>query len=127
MRYIMPIFIIVPVIEIALFIWSGRVFGFLPTILFMILSAIIGAYLTKRQGLTMIRNAQRQLSYGQIPGNTILDGICLLFGGIYLMTPGFLTDTIGLLFLIPFTRKLLKPVVIKMIKQWFYHRQFKFY
>lgn len=114
MRLLIPLLIIVPALEISIFIVSGNTIGFIPTITLIIATGFIGAWLAKRQGLLAVREAQMLMANGQLPGESILDGLCILVGGIFLLTPGFISDALGLLLLIPKTRLFFK----KYIKIW---------
>ncbi|MFE8703737.1 FxsA family protein [Cytobacillus sp. FJAT-54145] len=118
MRYILLLLIIVPAAEIGVLLLSGRTLGIWTTITLIIITGIAGAYLAKNQGLETIRKAQRQLQYGQMPGEVILDGICILIGGTLLLTPGFITDTLGFLLLAPPTRKPFKVLLVKAFRNW---------
>lgn len=99
------LFIIVPILEIYLFITVGGMIGALSTILIIILTAITGAYLLRAQGIATIQKAQLNLLQGQLPAFELLEGVLILIGGVLLLTPGFFTDTIGFIFLIPILRK----------------------
>ena len=101
------VFIITPIFEIYLFITIGTLIGIWPTLQLIILTAIIGTYLLRIQGLTTLRKIQTILAQGQIPTEALLEGIFLLIGGILLLTPGFFTDTIGFGCLLPLSRKYL--------------------
>ncbi|RFU70738.1 membrane protein FxsA [Peribacillus saganii] len=116
MRYLLLILIIVPALEICTLLLSGRTIGFFPTIFLIIATGIAGAYLAKKQGMETIRNAQFQMRTGQIPGEALLDGICILAGACFLLTPGFITDAIGFFLLLPPTRKMIKPLLLKLIR-----------
>ncbi|PLR98119.1 FxsA family protein [Bacillus sp. T33-2] len=118
MRYFLLFLIIVPAAEIGLLLLSGRTIGVWPTILMIIGTGFLGAYLAKRQGLETIRKAQEQLRQGRMPGETVLDGICILVGGTLLLTPGFVTDLLGLLLLVPPTRKFFKMMMLKAFRKW---------
>ena len=99
------IFIGVPVLEIALFIQAGDIFGLWPTLAAIVATAIIGGALIRAQGLAAIGRARRSLDQGQAPVQEVFTGICLLLAGALLMTPGFLTDSIGFLLLVPPVRR----------------------
>lgn len=118
MRYFLLFLIIVPALEIAFLLLSGKTIGVLPTIFLLIFTGVLGAYLAKRQGIETIRKAHEQLRYGQIPGDALLDGICILIGGALLLTPGFITDMAGFLLLATPTRKFFKTLLIKSFKRW---------
>jgi UPF0716 protein FxsA len=122
MRYILFFLIVIPALEIGLLVLSGQTFGVLPTILLIILTGILGAYLAKKQGLETMRKAQQDMGYGQVPGDAIIDGLCILVGAVLLLSPGFITDAIGFLLLIPVTRKVFKPLLYKLFKKWINNR-----
>ncbi|MEH7276820.1 FxsA family protein [Neobacillus vireti] len=117
MRYLALSIIVIPAIDIGVLLLSGKTFGFLPTLAFIILTGVVGAYLAKREGLQTIKKAQEQLAYGQIPGDSVLDGICILIGGTLLLTPGFITDIFGFFLLFPPTRKPFKFLMINAIRR----------
>jgi UPF0716 protein FxsA len=112
------IFTIVPIIEIWLLIKVGRVIGTLPTIAILLAISMTGAWLARSQGFRIIVAIRDELAAGRLPAAHILDGALILTGGILLLTPGFFTDFIGLFFLIPASRQLLK----KRLRTWLEHR-----
>lgn len=119
MRYLFLFIIIVPSIEIGILLLSGILIGVLPTVVLIVLTGFLGAFLAKRQGLETVRKARLDMQYGQLPGDAMLDGICVLAGGVFLLAPGFVTDAIGLLLLIPVTRRSFKKLLQKAIMKWF--------
>ncbi len=98
------LFAAVPVLEIALLIKVGSFIGVMNTVMIVIITAITGAYLVKREGLGVMQRIQTQLGMGIFPGDELIDGAMLLVSGALLLTPGFFTDTLGFLLLIPATR-----------------------
>ena len=88
-------FIIIPIIEIAIFITVGSNIGILNTIAIILLTAMIGIYFVRRQGLSLLFNAQKNMSQGIMPTEEIKGGIFLLISGLLLITPGFFTDCVG--------------------------------
>lgn len=104
---LMAIFLIVPIVEIYLLIQVGGMIGVLPTIGLVILTAVMGAALLRAQGLQTYLRFNQALSEGRMPAAEILEGVALLIGGALLLTPGFFTDAIGFICLLPFTRKAL--------------------
>lgn len=102
------LFSIVPIIEIWLLIKVGKVIGALPTICLLLLISMVGAWLAKSQGLRTVAAIRDELAAGRLPAARLLDGAMILAGGILLLTPGFFTDFIGLFFLFPASRTLLK-------------------
>ncbi|KGM44850.1 membrane protein FxsA [Neobacillus niacini] len=117
MRYLALLIIVIPAIDIGFLLLSGKTIGVLPTIAFIILTGVLGAYLAKREGLQTIKKAQEQLAFGQIPGESVLDGICILAGAILLLTPGFVTDLFGFLLLFPPSRKPFKFLMINALRR----------
>jgi len=113
---IVALFIGVPLIEIYLFITLGGLIGALPTVLLVIVTALIGVSLLRAQGLNTMAKFQKEVSAGQLPASTMLEGVALILGGALLLTPGFLTDTIGFLCLIPFTRQTIIAWALKNMK-----------
>ena len=107
------LFIFVPIIEISLLINVGKAIGGFYTILFVIFTAILGAYLVKAQGIATINNLQQELNAGRLPAVQIAEGVALLFAGMVLLTPGFITDAIGFLLLIPPLRQAIIKGVMK--------------
>ena len=101
------LFIVVPVLEISLLIKVGGAIGGFNTILFVIFTAILGAYLVRQQGFATIQKLQQETQAGRIPALQIAEGVALLFAGTVLLTPGFITDIIGFSLLIPFLRRLI--------------------
>ncbi|WP_033828205.1 FxsA family protein [Bacillus andreraoultii] len=118
MRILLPIFILLPALEIGVLLISGNTIGIWNTVMVIILTGILGTILLKKEGLEVIRRAQAEIRSGRPPGNAILDGVCVFVGGILLILPGFVTDCFGLLLLLPPTRKMIKPLLIKWIKRW---------
>jgi len=102
------VFTIVPVIEIWLLIQVGRVIGPLPTVAVLLAISMAGALLTRSQGFRTLATIRDELAMGRIPGDHFMNGALILAGGILLFTPGFFTDFVGLFFLIPATRRILK-------------------
>jgi UPF0716 protein FxsA len=102
------VFTLVPIIEVWLLIRIGRVIGALPTVAVLLALSLAGAWLARSQGFRVIVAIRDELAAGRMPGAQILDGALILAGGILLLTPGFFTDFIGLFFLVPATRTLLK-------------------
>lgn len=114
MRLLIILLIIVPALEIGILVFSGNTIGVVPTILLIIATGVLGAWFAKSQGLKALTEAQAQMARGQLPGESILDGLCILVGGILLLTPGFITDMTGIILLLPSTR-----VIIKIwLKRW---------
>jgi len=97
-------------------IYFGSLLGFWTTFFLIIATGVIGAYLAKQQGLQTLHLVQRQIQYGHHPGDALIDGLCIIVGGILLLTPGFITDIIGFYLLFPFTRNSIKPIIKRSIR-----------
>lgn len=102
------LFSVVPVIELYLLIRVGKLIGALPTVVLVLLLSLAGAWLVRHQGFAILRRIQSELSLGRLPAGDLLDGALVFVGGVLLMTPGFFTDFIGLFFLFPLTRTIIK-------------------
>ncbi len=99
------LFIVVPLIELYLIIEVGRLIGALWTVLLVVLTAVIGVSLLRIQGFSTLERARRNMEAGTLPAMEMMEGIMLAVGGALLITPGFLTDTLGFLCLIPAARR----------------------
>lgn len=100
------IFLLVPIIEIYLLIEVGGVIGALPTVFLVVFTAVLGAWLLRIQGFSTLNRVRQTLAAGGIPAFEMLEGLILLVAGALLLTPGFFTDTIGFLCLMPAVRRL---------------------
>ncbi len=109
--------IAIPAFEIWLFIELGQIIGGWMTVLLILLTGFIGAFLAKREFKRVFAYAKHELSSGHIPTESILDGICIFAGGLLLLTPGFITDTIGFALLLPWTRSVCKMWLLRFIRR----------
>ena len=116
MKWLALIFIVVPAMEIGILLWSGKTFGLVPTIIIILSTGILGAFLAKKQGLKAIRDVQIQMKNFQAPGDAMVNAVFVFAGGLLLLSPGFITDLFGFLFLFSPTRQLFKPIVYKWIR-----------
>lgn len=107
------LFIFVPVAEISLLINVGKAIGGLNTIVFVIFTAVLGAYLVKAQGIATLNNLQNEMNAGRVPAMQMAEGVALLFAGAVLLTPGFITDALGFSLLIPPIRQAIIAWVMK--------------
>lgn len=107
------LFLLIPIIEIFFLIKAGEIIGVFPTIVLVVLTAVIGAGLLRQQGLSTLARFQNNLSQGKLPAQEMIEGILLAVGGALLMTPGFVTDAIGFLCLLPFSRKYIAGIIMK--------------
>ena len=97
--------LVIPILEIGVFILLGGQIGIINTLLGIVLTAFIGTVLLRRQGFALIGQAQKQMGRGNIPGRELAHGVMLLAAGLLLLTPGFVTDSFGFLLLIPPVRE----------------------
>ena len=104
MRFALLLFIVMPILEMWLLITVGGHIGALNTIFLVMLTALLGIGLLKRQGFQTLWRGQEKLQQGQVPAQEIIEGIVLAVSGALLLTPGFVTDVIGFLGLLPLTR-----------------------
>ncbi|MFQ5632163.1 MAG: FxsA family protein [bacterium] len=100
-RILLLLFIFVPLLEIYLLIQVGGVIGAVPTIVLILLTAVIGVVLLRQQGFTTLARVQDKLDRGRIPAVDLTAGLLLLLAGALLLTPGFATDSLGFLLLLP--------------------------
>ncbi len=98
-------FLIVPIVEIYLLIKVGQVIGAGWTVALVVLTAVIGVWLLRLQGLSTLLRARQKLEHDELPAQELLEGVCLVVAGALLLTPGFFTDTIGFLLLLPPSRR----------------------
>src|SRR3954471_9129410 len=105
------LFIVVPIVELFVIIQVGEAIGVLPTIALLIADSVLGSMLMRSQGRTAWRRFNAALAEGRMPHREVLDGALVIFGGALLLTPGFLTDILGAILLLPPTRALVRGVV----------------
>lgn len=111
------LFIFVPLIELYTLISIGSVIGAGNTILLVLTTGAVGAYLAKREGISVWTKIQKELKQGNLPKNELIDGVLLLVAGIVLITPGIFTDLFGILLLTPFGRTMLRTYLVKQFKK----------
>ena len=108
--------IVVPMAEIALFVQVGGAIGLWPTLAIVVATAVAGTALLRAQGVSTLRRAQASLDKGVFPVAEVFDGLCLLVAGALLLTPGFFTDTVGLLLFVPAARALLRELLWRWLR-----------
>lgn len=106
-------FFVVPFLELFVILKTADLFGGWNTIAILIVVSVVGGWLMKREGRKVWRRFNEQVSKGIVPSNDIADGALLLFAGALLLTPGFLTDIVGILILFPPTRAIFRAIVVK--------------
>src|ERR687883_1107721 len=109
------LFIVVPIVELFVIIQVGEAIGVLPTIALLIADSVLGSMLMRSQGRAAWRRFNTAIREGRIPHREVLDGVLVIFGGALLLTPGFLTDVLGLLFLLPPTRAVVRRLLVRRL------------
>jgi UPF0716 protein FxsA len=107
------LFIIVPILEIYVIIQVGQAIGALWTIALLIADSIAGSLLMKSQGRAAWRRFQAAVAEGRVPAREVLDGVLVIFGGAFLLTPGFCTDVVGALLLLPPSRAVIRRLLVR--------------
>ena len=112
-RVLFLLFITIPIIEMGVLIWVGGYVGILPTLALVVMTAVLGVALLRLQGFLTLNRIQEKLAFGEIPDTELIEGGLLLIGGALLLTPGFVTDALGFMFLLPFSRRFFAKNIIK--------------
>jgi len=113
---LLVLFVVVPVVELSLLIKVGSVIGTLNTVIIVLLTAAIGAYMVKLEGLGVMYRIQKNMMEGIFPAEELIDGVMILIAGVLLLTPGFITDTIGFLMVFPGSRNIIKRIARRYLE-----------
>ena len=111
------IFVIVPIIELMLLIRLGDAVGLWPTLALVVFTGVAGAAMARLEGLRVFFQFQKELASGRLPGQAMLDGISVLIGGAFLLTPGILTDVVGFALLFPLSRRWIQRRVRRRMEE----------
>ncbi|MCK4911680.1 MAG: FxsA family protein [Thermodesulfovibrionales bacterium] len=111
------LFSIVPAVELALLVYAGSMIGVPETLSIVIATAIAGAFLVRREGLGVLFRIKEDLAQGAFPAESLLDGAMVLVSGALLLTPGFITDLIGFLLVIPASRAVMKKILLRLLRR----------
>lgn len=111
------LFVIVPIVELVLLIELGQLVGLLPTLALVVFTGVAGAWMARAEGLRVFFRFQRELASGRLPGQAMLDGLSVLVGGAFLLTPGVLTDVAGFSLLVPVTRRWIQRGVRRRLQR----------
>src|SRR4051812_28253269 len=114
------VFIVVPIAELYVIFQVGEAIGALPTIAILIADSLIGSALLRSQGRGAWRRFNEALAAGRPPAREVLDGALVIFGGAFLITPGFITDIVGIVLLLPPTRALVRRVMVGYFSRRFF-------
>ncbi len=117
MGKLLLLFIIVPAVELGLLIQVGIYLGTWPTLALIVFTGIVGAYLARLQGLSVLTCAQEQMDRGELPASSLADGVMILVAGALLMAPGILTDAFGFSLLVPGFRNLIKDILLACFRR----------
>ncbi|HSD24963.1 MAG TPA: FxsA family protein [Solirubrobacterales bacterium] len=117
MLFLVVIFILVPIAELYVIIQVGNAIGLVPTLVLLLVDALLGSLLLRHQGRAAWIRFNRALAEGRVPHKEVFDGVLVIMGGALLLTPGFLTDIVGLIFLIPPTRALIRAFSARFVRR----------
>ncbi len=116
-KWIVPVILLLPIIEIWGILQVGDWLGGWNTFLLVLVTSGLGAYFARLEGRKVWQEVQRQTQQGIMPGRSLIDGLCVLVGGILLLLPGFFSDVAGLLLLLPPTRPIFKGLILKWLEK----------
>jgi UPF0716 protein FxsA len=116
MLRLLLLFTVVPLTELWLLVRVGKVIGFGPTLLMVLVTGVVGAALARREGLRILGQIQKELNAGHLPGDQMIDGLLILIAGAVLITPGILTDVAGFALLVPGVRSLIRTGLKKRFR-----------
>lgn len=117
LRWILAFFIGLPIAELMILMKVGEWIGFWRTIALIVVTAVVGASMWRSQGLRILWQIQDELRREQLPANSLIEGLMILVGGAFLLTPGFLTDALGFVCLVPWSRQTLRGYLKDWIKR----------
>jgi UPF0716 protein FxsA len=115
MLRLIVLFILVPLAELYVILKIGDLIGLPLTLALLVVDSLLGSWLLRTQGRAVWRQFRRALEQGRMPHREVLDGVLVIFGGAFLITPGFLTDIIGALLLLPVTRPAMRRLVVRRL------------
>ncbi|KOS67656.1 hypothetical protein AEA09_03185 [Lysinibacillus contaminans] len=124
MKKIFLSFVVYSLVELALLIGIGQKIGIFNTLLLIVATSVIGIYVAKNKGMNSVQKVKNSLALGEAPGPAVIDTMLNFSGGLLLALPGFLTDILGLLLLLPFTRKMFQPLVFYWMRKKMKNGQF---
>ena len=110
------LFLVVPLVELYVIIQVGQAIGALNTVGILLLDSLIGGWLMKREGLAVFRRLQAKIEHGEVPGSELVDAFLILFGGALMLTPGFVSDLVGMSLLLPPVRVVVRRVLARRFK-----------
>ena len=111
------LFVLTPLVELAILVYLGTIIGALYTILIVVATGVLGAVLARHQGLTVLSRIRSNIERGILPSNELFHGALILVGGLLLLTPGIITDILGLMVLVPQTRRIIGRWLLSVIRR----------
>jgi UPF0716 protein FxsA len=114
---LLALFIVVPLAELYVIIQVGEAIGLVPTLALLLLDSVLGSMLLRAQGRSVWRRFNEALASGRMPHREAMDGVLVIFGGAFLLTPGFLTDIVGVVLLVPPTRALVRGWLARRLRR----------
>ena len=109
------LFVVVPLVELYVIIQVGQAIGAVPTIALLLADSVLGSVLMRSQGRAAWGRFQAAVAEGRTPAREVLDGVLVIFGGAFLLTPGFVTDVVGVVLLLPPTRALVRRGLVRRL------------
>ena len=109
------VFVVVPIVELAVILQVGQTIGALETVALLIAVSVVGGWLVKREGVGVVRRISTAVQGGRVPGRELADGALIILAGALLITPGFLSDVLGILLLLPPVRAVVRPVLMGVL------------
>ena len=111
------LFILIPLVELAILVFLGTIIGFWYTILIIITTGFLGAFMARRQGIKTLSRIRSSLEQGIVPSNELFHGALIVVGGLLLLTPGLITDITGFALLLPQTRRIIGKAIVRQIRR----------
>lgn len=109
------LFLVIPIVELAVIIQVGQSIGVLNTVGLLLLVSVVGSWLVKREGLGVWRRFRQQMETGHVPGKEVADGMMIMLAGALLISPGFVTDCLGILLLLPPVRAAVRGSILRKL------------
>lgn len=110
------VFLVAPLVELFVIVRAAQAFGVVDTLAALVIISVVGAWLARREGVGVLRRLQATVAQGRVPSAEILDGALILFAGALMLAPGFLSDALALLLLLPPTRAVVRSMVLRRIR-----------
>ena len=110
---LVALFLVVPFVELFVLLQVGQEIGVVPTVLLLVVVSVVGGWLMKKEGLGVWQRMNEQVRAGRVPGRELADAALILFGGALLLTPGFLTDILGVALLFPPVRAVVRAELLR--------------